>query len=78
VTFDLLDRRDPETGITSMARTTGYTATSAAELFLQGKINRQGLILPEQLGQEDGFIELLLNELESRGVVYKKNIEVVD
>lgn len=77
VSFDLLDRRDPETGITSMARTTGYTATSVAELFIQGKFKRRGLILPEHLGQEDGFIELLLGELESRGVVYRKSVEVI-
>ena len=77
VTFDLLDRRDPETGITSMARTTGYTATSVTELFLQDKIKRRGFILPEHLGQENGFIELLLDELESRGVIYKKTVEVI-
>jgi saccharopine dehydrogenase-like NADP-dependent oxidoreductase len=48
-----------------------------AELFIQGKFKRRGLILPEHLGQEDGFIELLLGELESRGVVYRKSVEVI-
>ncbi len=77
VTYILLDRFDPVTGITSMARTTGYTATAVAELFLQGKIARRGLILPEMLGQEEGFIELLLGELAERGVVYERSVETV-
>ncbi len=78
ITFDLLDRRDPENGITSMARTTGYTATSVAELWSRNIIKHRGLILPEYLGQENGFIELLLGELAERGVVYKKNINVLE
>jgi lysine 6-dehydrogenase len=36
-TYHLTDRYDPTTAVSSMARTTGYTATALASLLLAGK-----------------------------------------
>jgi saccharopine dehydrogenase-like NADP-dependent oxidoreductase len=77
LSFSLLDYFDPETGITSMARTTGYTATSVAALWRAGKIRSRGLVLPEYLGREEGFLDLLLGELAGRGVHYRREESVL-
>ena len=49
ITWDLLDRRDPATGIHSMARTTGYTATVTARLIARGLFDQSGIIPPERI-----------------------------
>ena len=45
-TYDLLDRFDETTGVHSMARTTGYTATVAARMLARGLYRRQGRLRP--------------------------------
>ncbi len=42
ITYDLLDRYDAKTGATSMARTTGYSATVAARMLAAGIFGRKG------------------------------------
>jgi lysine 6-dehydrogenase len=68
--YDLLDYTDPETDTLSMARTTGYTCTAAANLVLNGKFSRKGISPPEYLGEEEGNFEFVLNYLQQRGVRY--------
>jgi saccharopine dehydrogenase-like NADP-dependent oxidoreductase len=74
-TSDLLDRFDPATGVHSMARTTGYTATMAVRMLAQGLYARKGIIAPEFIGREPECVEFLLDGLKRRGVVYKEKIE---
>jgi len=76
-TWDLYDRYDKETGIHSMARTTGYTATMVARLLSKGLYKRKGVSAPEFLGSDAGVVNFLLEGLSKRGVVYKKTIEEV-
>jgi lysine 6-dehydrogenase len=73
--YDLYDEYDPETGIISMARTTGYTCTAVAELVLGGHFERKGISPPEYVGMEPGNFEKVLDYLKERGVLYriKKN-----
>jgi len=72
VVYDMLDRYDSETGITSMARTTGYTCTAIARLMLSGKINERGIVPPEYAGRSETNFKFILDELAHRGIVYKK------
>ena len=72
IVYDLIDYYDTETGTTSMARTTGYTCTAAANLFLDGKYHKKGIIPPEVLGQDDTAFDYILKYLNERGVVYNK------
>lgn len=72
IVYDLIDYYDTETNTTSMARTTGYTCTAAANLLLDGKYDKKGIISPEILGQNDTVFEYILNYLKERGVVYTK------
>jgi len=67
-TFDLLDRYDPETRTTSMARTTGYTAAIVARQLARGLYAETGISPPEHLGRAPGCHEDLLEELSKRGI----------
>lgn len=76
-TWDLYDRLDNETGVHSMARTTGYTATMVARLLSKGLYNRKGISAPEFLGQDTGIVKFLLDGLKDRGVVYSETFEIL-
>jgi lysine 6-dehydrogenase len=76
-TWDLYDRLDKETGIHSMARTTGYTATMVARLLSKGLYTRKGVSAPEYLGTDAGIVSFLLEGLKKRGVVYTENLEIL-
>ena len=69
-TYTLLDRFKNNT--ISMARTTGFTCTSVANLILENKYNKVGISPPEFLGDHFVFIN---NYLKSRDVIYKVSKE---
>jgi len=71
---DLVDYYDTKTETTSMARTTGYTCTAAANLLLENKYDKKGIIPPEVLGQDETAYNYIIKYLVDRGVVYNKNI----
>ena len=74
VTYDLLDRFDAKTGVTSMARTTGYTGTAGARLLLETKFARPGINPPEFVGEDPACLQFVLDHLEARGVRYSKTV----
>lgn len=75
--YDLLDRFDAASGVHSMARTTGYTATSAVRLIAGGLYRRRGIIAPEYIGEEPKSVEFMLKELAERGVAYRHKVEKI-
>jgi len=74
-TYDLFDRYDPATGTTSMARTTGYTATVVARLLRDGHYEEPGVHPPEHLSQYPKNVTYILSGLRERGIVYHETIE---
>lgn len=68
--YNLFDRYDKKTETTSMARTTGYTSTAIANLFINGKIKHKGICPPEYIGVDKDNFEFILNYLIERGVQY--------
>ena len=66
--FDLYDEYDPETGATSMARTTGYTCTLAARQVLNGLFTQKGICPPEFIGRTEGCYENMMSELKKRNI----------
>jgi len=74
IQYDLYDEYDPETGVSSMARTTGYTATAAVNLFLDGYFDEKGVFPPELIGGKDGCLAYILKYLSDRGVIYRKTV----
>lgn len=71
--FDLLDYADPVSGVHSMARATGYTATVTARMLLDGKLAGRGLLPPEELGRNDEWFEYLLAGLSARGIAVRRS-----
>lgn len=69
-TYDLFDEFDDEKGITSMARTTGYTCTAAANMVLDGLYNQKGVSPPEFLGTSESYFKFILNYLQERNITY--------
>lgn len=76
-TYNLLDRHDKKTNTHSMARTTGYTATSVVRLFSRGLFNRKGICPPEYIGENSQCVNFIIKELKNRGVIYKQSIETI-
>jgi len=66
--WTMLDRLDRVARISSMARTTGYTATAAVRLLADGLWTAPGLVAPEALGRDAACCERLLDDLAARGV----------
>ncbi|MEO6403631.1 MAG: saccharopine dehydrogenase C-terminal domain-containing protein [Vicinamibacteria bacterium] len=66
--FDFLDRFDPVTGLRSMSRSTGFTATAVAELILDGTVTQAGVHAPESLGLQPGVLDRVLGYLRERGI----------
>ena len=75
VVYDLHDVYDKETGISSMSRTTGYTATAAANMFLSGLWNEKGVFPPELIGKKEACFTFILNYLKDRGVNYLVSLQ---
>ncbi len=74
VIYQVIDRNDPITGFSSMARTTGYTATAVVELMLSGQYKRIGVNPPEYVGAKDGCLDFVMNYLKNRGVEYQVSV----
>ncbi|MCB9030270.1 MAG: saccharopine dehydrogenase NADP-binding domain-containing protein [Deltaproteobacteria bacterium] len=66
--YELYDEYDSKTETTSMARTTGYTATSVAEAILNGKFTKVGLSAPEELGKDQNIVKFITERLAARSV----------
>jgi saccharopine dehydrogenase-like NADP-dependent oxidoreductase len=69
----ILDRYDHETNVSAMARTTAYTASIVAGMLARGAIEEKGVIPPERLGMDHGFVETLMSELGKRGVTIEES-----
>ena len=76
-TWDLFDRKDEASGIHSMARCTGYTATVALRMIADEVFTQKGVIVPEYFGAHPKCVDYLLKGLRERGVVYKEKVEEI-
>ncbi len=74
IVYNLYDEYNPTTKTSSMARTTGYTATAAANLFLAGLFQEKGVFPPELVGKHEACFNYFIKYLEERGVVYTKTV----
>lgn len=76
-TYELFDRYDEATQTHSMARTTGYTATVATKMIVNGLYNKTGISAPEFIGKQPECVEFMLNGLREKGVIYKRIVETI-
>jgi len=72
IIYTLYDEYCPETKTSSMARTTGYTATAAANMFLEGLFTEKGVFPPELVGKHKVCFDYIIKYLEERNILYKK------
>lgn len=70
--YEMVDYKDTETGITSMSRTTGFTGAVVAGMFGQGKIKEKGVVFPEIIGADEELYTELVAELKKRNIVVRK------
>ena len=77
IIYNLHDEYCEETGISSMSRTTGYTATAAANLFLDGLFTEKGIFPPELLGKHEVCFQYFMKYLKERKVHYKKTARLL-
>lgn len=64
VGFQVIDRRDPDTGLSAMSRTVGFTASIGAQMLGSGLIQGRGLLSP----LDDVPFRSFVRELASRGI----------
>ena len=74
--YDLIDYYDEKEKITSMARTTAYTASIIAQLIGQKKLKEKGLISPEEIGLNQVIFQTVLNELAKRNIKIEEKITI--
>ncbi len=72
ITYNLYDEYCTKTNTSSMARTTGYTATAASNIILKNLFNEKGVFPPELVGKHEECFNFILNYLKDRNVRYTK------
>jgi lysine 6-dehydrogenase len=65
--YQMVDHYDSRNGITSMARTTAFPCSIAAQILAAGEVQQKGLVPPE-VAFKDDVREELLGCLEERGM----------
>ena len=77
--YELLDRYDPHTKTTSMARTTGFPCAIAARMILDGIARLEpGIHFPEVIARDTRAFDHLLGELRMRGVEFSHRTDLTD
>jgi saccharopine dehydrogenase-like NADP-dependent oxidoreductase len=71
IIYDLYDEFDTHDKISSMARTTGFSATGTAEMILNKIFTAKGVFPPELVGKEPACFNFILHYLQERNVHYK-------
>jgi saccharopine dehydrogenase-like NADP-dependent oxidoreductase len=77
VIYSLYDEYCKETKTSSMARTTGYTATAAANLFLDGLFSEKGVFPPELVGKHKACFDYFMHYLAERNIHYFKESRIL-
>jgi len=73
IVYDLFDEYDPIEKLSSMARTTGFTGTAAADIILNNVFNEKGMFPPELVGKNPECFEYILEYLKDRDINYVKS-----
>ncbi len=71
IVYELYDVYDEQEKLSSMARTTGFTATANAELILNGKFGGKGVFPLELVGMDFDCFDFIMNYLKDRKVVFQ-------
>lgn len=72
--FEMLDYYDSEKDYTSMAKTTSFPASIAAQMLVSGRIPQRGVVFPEEVFDGELY-EPFIKEMAARGVVISHEIK---
>ena len=70
--YFLFDETNLQDNATSMARTTGYTASAVVEILDRNIFSNKGVFPPELVGSSPGVIDYLINHLRTRKIYLKE------
>ena len=71
--YHLYDETDDISKSSSMARTTGFTATATINMLLNNLWSKKGVFPPELIGENEQCIDFLLSYLSARNVTMSQN-----
>lgn len=77
IVYNLHDEYCKETHTSSMSRTTGYTATAVANLFLEGIFTEKGVFPPELVGKHESCFNYIIDYLKKRNIHYIKSSKII-
>lgn len=77
IVYNLHDEYCKRTNTSSMARTTGYTAAAAANMFLKGLFSEKGVFPPELVGRHESCFNYFIQYLEERNIFYRKTSQLL-
>jgi len=70
--YELVDYKDLETGILSMARATGFTGSILVDMINKGQFGETGIVMPEQIGGDPILFEQMIEEYKKRNIIIKE------
>ncbi len=71
IVYELYDVYDEKEKLSSMARTTGFTATANAELILSGHFGGKGVFPLELIGMDADCFQFVMDYLEKRNILFR-------
>lgn len=77
ITYELYDEFDEREKLSSMARTTGFTATGTAEMILNKIFTDKGVLPPELVGRDPVCFTFIISYLQARNVNFKVSQRVL-
>ncbi len=74
IEYQMIDRKDRDTGLLAMQRTVGFTASIGAQMILRGDIRKRGLLMSGR----DVPGDLLIKELNKRGIQIQRRETIME
>jgi saccharopine dehydrogenase-like NADP-dependent oxidoreductase len=71
--YDLIDYYDKQKNISSMARTTGYTCASVANILLSGTFSQKGVFAMETLASDSKIFDFIISYLSNRNIQFESS-----
>ena len=74
IEHELIDYYDPETGVTSMGRTTAYPCEIVAQMIARGDITERGVVHCGKIGLDPKATEIDFKELAKRNICLTETV----
>lgn len=75
ISYDMFVTWDPETRMSSMSRSTGYSCTGVVRCVLEGLYKQKGISPPSYIGSAPGCADRTFQHLIERGIILERREE---